>query len=266
MAGIAALRPGGPRSSSRGTGRGSRLAVSVSSIALLLLLWWVAGAWTTFVPPIGHVLAALPHFLAEPKVHAAIAATTIRVIGSLLIASAVGLAAALAMRGEGFWGRVVGSFVNFGTGFPSTIAALLALYIFRRSPVSVYVVVAFITFPFIAMILSQGLRQLDGAVEEMGTVYRLNRRERLRHLVLPQLTPFFFAALRNEYAHAWKVVVIAELFAVNTGMGWQFNLAFDHFLLTQVVLWLLVFMAILLGSEYLIIRPLERYALRWRRQ
>lgn len=245
-------------------GQWRQFALPALSIALLLLLWWVGGAWTTFVPPIGQVLRDLPGFLAQPDVPRAIGATTVRVLGSLAVALAVGLVAALAMHRGKFWGKIVESFVNFGMGFPSTIAALLALYIFRRSPVSVYVVVAFITFPFIATILRQGLARLDHRLHEMGAVYGFSGFQRLRHLVVPQLVPLFFAALRNEYAHAWKVVVLAEVFAVNSGMGWQFSQAFDRFLLNEVLLWLLVFMAILLSSEYLVIRPLEKHWLRWR--
>ena len=73
-----------------------------------------------------------------------------------------------------------------------------------------------------------------------------------------------FAAVRNEYAHAWRVVVLAELFAVNSGIGWRFSQAFDRFLLIDVSLWLVTFIVILLGTEYLILRPIERYVLRWR--
>lgn len=246
------------------TGSRRHLSLSLLSLTCLVIIWWVGGSYTAFVPPITDVLAALPEFLAQPDVGISILATTVRVAGSLAIALVIGLGAALAMRRAGFWGAVVTSFVNFGMGFPSTIAALLALYIFKRSPVSVYVVVAFITFPFIATILRQGLAKLDHNLDELAEVYRFSRATRFRHIVVPQMTPLLFAAVRNEYAHAWKVVVLAEIFAVNSGMGWKFAQAFDRFLLTEVLLWLLVFMAILLGSEYLIIRPAEKLLLRWR--
>jgi NitT/TauT family transport system permease protein len=60
------------------------------------------------------------------------------------------------------------------------------------------------------------------------------------------------------------VVVLAELFAVNTGMGARFARAFDRFLLVDAMLWLFVFMVILLGTEYLLLLPVERRVLRWR--
>lgn len=264
MSGPTMLRPGGVRTT-ESSSRYEHLLISGSSVALVFVLWWLAGAQTRFIPPIGDVLGDFGEFATSSQVHAAVLATVSRVLGSLIIALAVGFLAALAMARENFAAGVVRVFVNFAMAFPSTIAALLALYIFRRSPVSVYVVVAFITFPFVATILEQGLKGLDKKVEEMASVYGYGRLDALRHVVIPQLTPYFFSALRNEYAHAWKVVVLAELFAVNSGMGWKFSQAFDHFLLKEVILWLLVFMVILLSTEYFMIRPVERYVLRWRR-
>lgn len=240
-------------------------ALSVAAVVVVFAVWWLAGAQTRFIPPVGDVLSRLPEFLARPEVPAAVAATTVRVVGSLAIALVLGLGCALVMTRGGFVARILRSFVNFSMAFPSTIAALLALYIFQRSPVSVYVVVAFITFPFAATVIEQGLREIDLRLNEMSRVYRYRRSTVLRQVTVPQIVPYFFAALRNEHAHAWKVVVLAELFAVNSGMGWQFSRAFDRFLLEEVLLWLLLFMTILLTAEYAVVRPLERFAVRWRK-
>jgi NitT/TauT family transport system permease protein len=99
----------------------------------------------------------------------------------------------------------------------------------------------------------------------MAAAYRFSRYQIVRHIVLPHLVPFGVAAIRNENAHAWRVVVLAELFAVNTGMGWEFTRAWDRFLLIEVLLWLIAFMSILLATEYGVLVPLERFTRRWRK-
>lgn len=243
---------------------GGRWALSAAGCGSVLALWWIGGSATRYVPPIGEVFAALPAFLAEPRTWEAVGTTTLRVCGSLLAALVLGTAAAAVMRRNWFWGRVTAAFVGFAIAVPSTVAALLALYLFRRDPIGVYAVVTFICVPFVATILGQGMRELDVRVGEVGDVYRIAGAARARHVVLPQLVPYVFSALRNEYAHAWKVVVLAELFIVSSGMGYQFSQAFDRFQLTEVLLWLLVFVAILLAGEYVVFRPLERYVLSWR--
>jgi NitT/TauT family transport system permease protein len=227
-------------------------------------LYWLGSRTTTFVPPFGDVVAQVPAFLQEEDIWVDVVATVRRVFGALAIAMVVGFLAAYVMSRRGLWGLVIERYVSIMLGIPSTIAALLALFIFKRSEVGVYFVVAIITFPFVALTLLQGLRAADRRLDEIGDVYRLGGVSHVRHIAGPHLVPYTFAALRNEYAHAWKVVVLAELFAVNTGMGARFARAFDRFLLVDAMLWLLLFMLILLGTEYLLLLPVERRILRWR--
>jgi NitT/TauT family transport system permease protein len=98
----------------------------------------------------------------------------------------------------------------------------------------------------------------------MATVYRFGWFRTLRHVLVPHLVPYAMSSTRNEYAHAWRVVVLAEIFAVNSGVGQRFTQAFDRFLIDQVVFWLITFIILLLSTEYLILRPMEKLALRWR--
>lgn len=233
--------------------------------ALSFVALWVLGSMTTrFVPPITEVIAAIPAFITDPGVWEDIGASVMRVIGALVIGLIAGFAAAWVMARENFWSMVVTRYVDLTLGLPSTIAALLALFIFKRSEIGVYVVVAITTFPFVALTLYHGLKASDRRLTDMSGVYRFGWVRQLRHVSIPHLVPYTFAAVRNEYAHAWRVVVLAELFAVNSGIGWRFSQAFDRFLLVDVSLWLITFIVILLGTEYLVLRPIERYVLRWR--
>lgn len=242
----------------------SDLVLGAAGVGSLVLLWWVGSRTTTFVPGIGEVVSGLPQFVTEEEIWPDVLATVRRVFGALAIAMVAGFLAAYVMYRGGLWGLVVDRYVSFMLGIPSTIAALLALFIFKRSEVGVYFVVSIITFPFVALTLLQGLRAADRRLDEMSAAYRLPASAHARHVAAPHLIPYTFAALRNEYAHAWKVVVLAELFAVNTGMGARFARAFDRFLLVDAMLWLIVFMVILLGTEYLLLLPTERRVLRWR--
>jgi NitT/TauT family transport system permease protein len=136
--------------------------------------------------------------------------------------------------------------------------------IFKRSEFGVIFVVLIACFPFITINLRQGIATLSRPLTDMTRAYHFGTLRGVRHHAVPHLVPYAMSAVRNEYAHAWRVVVLAEIFAVNSGIGWRFTQAFDRFLLDQVVLWLLTFMVLLLGSEYLILRPIEKFALRWR--
>lgn len=256
--------PLGSSSSAPDRRRRAQVVLSVAGFVLLLLGWWLLGDMTRFLPGIREVLRSFPEFLGSSLVWREVAVTTVRVVGSLAIAFVLAGAAALVMLRSRFWGRVLSAYVAVATAVPSTILALIALFIFRKSDAGVVFVVVVTTLPFITVLLHEGLRATSDSLTEMGAVYRIRGIESVRHVLLPQVTPYAFTALRNEYAHAWKVVVLAELFIINSGMGWQFSQAFDRFQLVPVMHWLLVFMLLLLATEYLIIRPLEARVLRWK--
>ena len=253
----------GPRRIRRRPDPASAL-VGMLGVASFVALWWVGSEQTAFIPPVTEVLAEIPAFLADTTIYRDILVSLMRVVGALVLAIVTGLAAAVVMARGRFWGRVVSRYVDLALGLPSTIAALLALFIFKRSEIGVYLVVALATFPFVAIALSQGLRAASGNLAGMASVYRLGPWRTLRHVSVPHLVPYTLSAVRNEYAHAWRVVVLAEVFSVNSGIGRRFIQAYDRFLLMDVCLWLLTFIALLLGTEYLVLRPLERFVLRWR--
>jgi NitT/TauT family transport system permease protein len=258
-----AYRPASKRRTAA-IGRSSVALTGMCGVLSFLALWWVGSERTRFIPPITEVVSEIPAFLSDSSIYQDIGISLLRVVVALAIALAVGLMAALVMARGNFWGRVVGRYVELAIGLPSTIAALLALFIFKRSEVGVFLVVALATFPFVAINLRQGLQAAGANLAGMASVYHFGSRRTLRHVLIPHLVPYSLSSVRNEYAHAWRVVVLAEVFSVNSGIGRRFIQAYDRFLLVDVCLWLLTFMVLLLGTEYFVLRPLERFVLRWR--
>jgi NitT/TauT family transport system permease protein len=253
------------RTTSGGGLRRSGVAlVGWCGVLSFVAVWWLGSERTAFIPPVTEVAAEIPAFVSDTSIYGDIGISLLRVVVALAIALLAGLGAALVMTNSVFWGRVVNRYVDLAIGLPSTIAALLALFIFKRSEVGVFVVVAIATFPFVAINLRQGLQAAGSHLAGMASVYRFSRWHTLRHVLVPHLVPYSLSSVRNEYAHAWRVVVLAEVFSVNSGIGRRFIQAYDRFLIMDVCLWLLTFMALLLGTEYLVLRPVERFVLRWR--
>lgn len=239
-------------------------SLPVAAFLFVLGIWWYGSELTRFLPPISEVLAAVPEFYSNAEIYQDVAVTLQRVVGSLLVSMIAGFVAAYLIHRGRYAGRVAFVYVQLTLGVPSTIAALLSLYVFRRSELGVYVTVAVVVFPFATMILLEGIKTLDEHLEEMAKAYRVRGPQRIRHIVVPHLMPHIMGALRSENGHAWKVVVLAELFAVNTGMGYRFSQAFDRLRVVDVMLWLIAFGVLLVGTEYLVLRPLELWSQRWR--
>ncbi|SRX82096.1 ABC transporter permease [Mycolicibacterium parafortuitum] len=240
--------------------------LSLLSLALVVLAWHVWSSSSGLLPTISEVADAAEDFYTNPAIYQNIGATFLRVVISVAIGLVLGLIGAILSRRGGLVGQIVDVYVSLAIAIPSTVAALLALFIFHRSEVGVYAVVVLVIWPFMVLTLRGGLQLMDPKLDGMADVYNFSYARRLRKVVVPQLTPYAFAAMRSENAHAWRVVVLAEVFAVNSGMGAQFTKAYDRFLIDEVVLWILTFIVILLFVEYLVLRPLENHFMRWRFQ
>lgn len=238
--------------------------LSLLALALVVFAWHVWSSRSGLLPTISEVAGSAQGFYGNPEIYRDIAATFQRVVTSVLIGLVLGLVGAtLSLRG-GLAGQIVDVYVSLAIAIPSTVAALLALFVFHRSEIGVYAVVVLVIWPFMVLTLRGGMQLMDPKLDGMAAVYHFSPARRLRKVVIPQIIPYAFAAVRSENAHAWRVVVLAEVFAVNSGMGAQFTKAYDRFLLDEVVLWILTFIVILLFVEYLILRPLEKHFMRWR--
>jgi len=81
---------------------------------------------------------------------------------------------------------------------------------------------------------------------------------RFARIVLPLLVPYFFAALRTSFGVSWKVVLTAELFGGNAGLGYLLNVArqeLDTETIFAVIAFILLFVVI---CEQVIFRPMQR--------
>ncbi|MFE3836145.1 ABC transporter permease [Pseudogemmobacter sonorensis] len=238
-----------------------------AGLALLLLVpaWVLAARHATFIEPPSRVLAALPAFLASADTWSNIGITLVRVLAGLGLGIVAGFIAAFVMSRSKFMGEVLGYYVVAALRTPSAIAAILALAIFKGSETGYILVVAFITFPYMAVGMRDGLNSADRELDQMAQIYHLGLFDQVRHVWAPFVAPYIFSSLRNAHALAWKVIVVAEIFgAARKGFGAKFEHAWEYMIMIDVHLWLLVFMAIVLIAEYGLIRNLEKYTFRWR--
>eukprot|EP00903_Cladosiphon_okamuranus_P016468 g15189.t1 len=58
--------------------------------------------------------------------------------------------------------------------------------------------------------LRDGTRATNPDHDDMAQVFGMSRMAHLRHVLLPQLAPFFAVAARNGLAMIWKIVLVVE--------------------------------------------------------
>lgn len=230
----------------------------------MFVAWLVAGRYAAYLPPPSDVLAEAAVLLREPSTYRDIAVSMVRLVVGLGTGFLLAVAVALAMRASPWWERFFGVYVYVAASLPSLAAALFAYMIFGRSELGVYAAVAVIVFPYVVFNLSEGLHGIDRGLSEMASVYRFDRWRRLRHVVLPQLAPELSSALRNSYALAWKLVVVAEVFSQDNGIGYQYRRAYGFFDVDALAAWIAFFLVAVFAVEYGLMRPVDRWMFRWR--
>ena len=99
----------------------------------------------------------------------------------------------------------------------------------------------------------------------MAQSFHMSRWRTLRHVTLPQLTPYVFAAARSGLALIWKIVLVVELLGRSNGVGFQIQIYFQLFDVTLILAYTLAFILVVQLIEWTILQPLERWATRWRR-
>ena len=119
-----------------------------------------------------------------------------------------------------------------------------------------------VTFPLYLNTFA-GIRSIDRKFLEAAKTLHLNRRQRLRHVVIPGAIPQALVGLRQSLGVAWLSLIVAETVSASSGLGYMINHA-REFLQTDVIVVGLAVYSILGLLTDSVVRYLERRALSWR--
>lgn len=248
--------------------RASDLLIALFSIALLLALWAVAAAiaQSRVLPPPGPVFAFIRDEALNGELFFHLGMTLLRVLFAFIIAMALGAAAGIAMGLHRFTDRLFDPWLVLLLNIPALVVIVLAYIWFGLNEAAAVGAVALTKIPNVAVTVREGTRALDLALGEMAKVFRFPPMRVLRHVILPQLQPYFAAATRAGVALIWKIVLVVELLGRPNGVGFQIYTYFQLFDVRAIMGYSLAFVIVMLLVEFLIVQPLERRATRWRKR
>jgi NitT/TauT family transport system permease protein len=194
-----------------------------------------------------------------------LAMTLARVAAAFLIAMAVGSAIGLGLGFSGAANRAFGGWLTLFLNLPALVTIILCYVWFGLVEAAAIAAVAINKIPNVAVTLREGARALSRDLEEMAAVFRFGWGRRMRHVVLPQLAPFFAVAARNGLALVWKIVLVVELLGRPNGVGFQLYVYFQQFDVATILAYAFGFILVVQAIEALVLEPWERHAARWRR-
>jgi NitT/TauT family transport system permease protein len=259
-------------SATRPTPRASSWLVSASlaqrlgSIALFVAAWQVSAdaIHSRLLPSASAVLLALVHQCVAGPLLFHLGITLARVAAAFIIAMVVGTAIGILMGRSRTLDALFDSWLVLLLNLPALVIIVLAYVWFGLTEAAAIGAVAVNKIPNTAVTLREGARALDRNYSQMAASFRVSRWRTLRHVVLPQLYPYIFAAARSGLALVWKIVLIVELLGMSNGVGFEIQLYFQQFDVTDILAYTFAFVAVIQLIEWALFQPLERRAARWR--
>jgi NitT/TauT family transport system permease protein len=244
-----------------------RFGWSMASSAIFVAVWWLAAAVfdSRYLPAPLEVLNCLIHDLFNGEMPYHIGVTLARVLASFVTAMAIGSAIGIAMGTMRRVDRLFDGWLILFLNLPAVVSIILCYVWFGLNEVAAVTAVALNKIPNAAVTLREGARALDRDYLEMAQVYGFDRWKTLRHVILPQLAPYFAASARSGLALVWKIVLVVELMGRSSGVGFQLYTYFQVFDVANILAYALSFIIIVQGIELLVLQPWERAVNRWRK-
>jgi len=243
------------------------LAERAASLLVVLAAWEIA-AWlahSRLFPGAGAVLTTLVDEAVRGDLLHHLGATLARVTIAFTLAMALGTAIGLAMGRSRAADTLLDSGVVLLLNLPALVIAVLLYVWLGLTEAAAISAVALSKLPTVVVTLREGARTLDRDLADMARSFHLGVWRTLRHVILPQLSPFFLVASRTGLALIWKIVLVVELLGRPDGIGYAIQVFFQLFDVRRLIAYALAFVAVVLAVEWGVLQPLERRLARWRR-
>jgi len=236
------------------------------AILFVILIWYVlALIFPPYLfPGIGVTVNKIVGFYQQGILLKNVYLTSIRMVYAFISALILGVLTGILM---GYF-RTIEIMVKPLIFIIQTIATVVWCFFsviwFGLSEFAVIFVVFIIGYPIIAINVWEGVKAMDLSLEDMAKSFGVNGAQVIRGITIPSILPHLFAGIRSSVSYCWKILILAELVVGNSGIGYALYFAWEQFRVPEVFGWVVVMIALMLGSEYLLIRPIEAYLMRWR--
>jgi len=180
---------------------------------------------------------------------------------AMLLGCAIGIVLGRNKKLDAFFDNWLVIFLNI----PALVTIILCYVWFGLVESAAILAVVINKLPNVIVTIREGTRALDQDLLDMARCYHFGKRKTLVHVIWPQLHPFVMGATRSGLALIWKIILVVELLGRSNGMGYQLHLFFQLFDVASILAYTVAFVAVIQLIELLILKPLDKKALRWRR-
>jgi ABC-type nitrate/sulfonate/bicarbonate transport system permease component len=201
---------------------------------------------------------------ARATVYDSFAITFARLGVGLLISMVLGTAIGVAMGVSRRIDAALRDFVYGLLAMPYVIWALLAALWFGFTFKTPVVVVVLASIAFVITNVAEGVRAVPKDLADMARAFGVSKSQVLRHIVVPSIMPFLFAAFRYAFSLGWKALAVAEVFGSSSGAGWVIRYWFDSRRMDGLFAYLGFFVIFAVVVDYVVFKLIANRVFRWR--
>ncbi len=248
-----------------------QIALRCLSILGFVAIWWVGSLFSKpeILPgPIAIGKTIVSNFTTPgPEDKTAtfhVAITLARILFTFSIAMILGIALGLLLGLQRKLELAFGYLLPIALTIPTLLAVFLCVMWFGFSEAGGLFAVIMTVTPFVTVNMLAGTKALDKELVDMARAFKANRSLLIRKVLIWQLMPYIFSAFRYAFGMTWKIVALAETFGLKYGIGYMFTFWFEQFDMTQVMAWIVLFVALMLILEHGVIARVEDKIFAWR--
>ncbi len=247
--------------------RGAAQRLAPWAVPLGLLAFWEIAARFGWIdgrklPPPSRIAEAFSGLVADGQMAAGVQASALRAFAGLAIGGSFGFLMGILNGLSRPADLLLNSSLQILRNVPHlAIIPFVMLWLGIGEASKIFLVAVGVFFP-IYINTYHGVRTLDPGLLEMARVYGLGPWARFWRVVLPGALPSIFVGLRFSLGLMWLTLIVAELIAAQTGIGYITMTAREFMLYDVMLVGILLYGGLGVASDAFT-RLLERKALAW---
>jgi sulfonate transport system permease protein len=178
---------------------------------------WVSGR---LLPPPSRILATLWELAAGGELWTHISATLARVAAGFAFGSIAGIVMGALSGVSPLTRQLADPLLQAMRAIPSIAWVPLFILWFGIFETSKVVLIAVGVFFPVYLGVAGAILSVDRKIIEVGRVFRLNRLDQIRRILLPAVLPSTIISLRSGLGLGWMFVVAAEFMGASEGLGY----------------------------------------------
>ncbi len=239
--------------------------VAVAVFIGLLLAWGLGGraGGQTLFSRLYLVVERFVRLVTPGELGRHLSVTMAEMLGGLALGMVMGLVLGYLIGKYKIVGTVLDPYVIAINGLPRVALGPFFVVWFGIGLTSKMVLAASLVFVGVLFNVREGVETIDKDLVDAMRSMRANRGELAKHVVIPSLAPWVFAALKVAIGFSLTGAVIGELVGASEGLGWYISNSLSVIDITGAVT-ALVLLALLALVMYVLVLVVERRYLHWR--